>query len=95
MAWYSGLSKKIISDLYSNIGTNLNFSNRLRMSVINRTWISSMFSGFGTAYAIDSGKLGHIPFAIITPSAYIGYQLYKNRESVKSEVIEILDIIIL
>ncbi len=90
MSWLSGLSKKIISDLYSNIGTNLNFSDRLRVSVINHTWISSMFSGLETAYAIDSGKLGHIPFAIITPSAYVGYQLYKNKEVIKSEIMDII-----
>lgn len=52
--------------------------------------ISNIFMGAGIAYAISREKYSHIAIPILFPSAYVGYNVYKNREliytSVKEEI---------
>jgi hypothetical protein len=42
----------------------------------------SMLLGAGMCYAIDREKYTHIPLVLFIPSAYVGYQLYSNKEAV-------------
>lgn len=49
--------------------------------------ISNLFVGAGIAYAISKEKYSHVPIPIFFPSAYVGYQLYKNRSTVYENTI--------
>ena len=42
----------------------------------------SILLGMGLSYAIETEKYLHIPLTILFPSAYAGYQAYKNRDDI-------------
>ncbi len=46
------------------------------------TTTRSFLCGAGLAYAISNEKYIHIPLTVIVPSAYAGYQAYKNRNEI-------------
>jgi hypothetical protein len=47
------------------------------------TWQRSALMGAGLAYAWSTEKAWHTPLIVLMPSAYAGYQIYKNRQSVR------------
>ncbi len=67
------------------------------MSVLNKIprvftmsvhgFMSSIFAGGSLFYAIDKEKYWEIPFTIICPSIYTGYNLMKNQ----SEITQFID----
>lgn len=46
------------------------------------TTTRSFLCGAGLAYAISNEKYVHIPLTVVVPSAYAGYQVYKNRNDI-------------
>lgn len=42
----------------------------------------NLLAGATLCYAIDNEKYIHIPLAIIFPSIYAGYHLFKNKDEV-------------
>ncbi len=47
------------------------------------TWQRSVLMGAGLAYAWSSDRAIHTPLIVLMPGAYAGYQIYKNRQSVR------------
>ncbi len=41
----------------------------------------SFLGGAGLCYAINKREYLHVPLVIIFPSAYVGYHLFKNKDS--------------
>ncbi len=85
MSWHNAAdaaAKRIVSEVTST----LKFAEPVRVSLINRTWVSNLLTGAGVAYAIDSEKSWQAPIAWFTPSAYAGYHLYKNRAAITREI---------
>ena len=44
--------------------------------------LSSFLLGSGLYYVIQNEKYWHIPLVLICPTAYTGYHVYKNKESI-------------
>jgi len=44
--------------------------------------ISSFLLGSGLCYTIQNQKYWHIPLVLFFPTAYTGYQIYKNKDDV-------------
>jgi hypothetical protein len=44
--------------------------------------------GVGLSYSIQNELYTHIPFIIITPSIYAGYQTYDNKDNIIKWIIE-------
>ena len=42
----------------------------------------SLLGGAGLCYAINKREYLHVPLVLIFPSAYAGYQLFSNKDSV-------------
>jgi hypothetical protein len=40
------------------------------------------FLGGGLCYIIEKKKYTHIPIVVLFPSAYCGYNIYKNRNEI-------------
>jgi hypothetical protein len=53
-----------------------------QLNVVNYTAFRSILLGAGLCYAIAEGKYHHVPLAIVVPSAYSGYQMYKHKDAV-------------
>ncbi len=66
----------------------IKFINQIPSSFRVRTWVSSFFLGAGLCYSIENQKYLHIPIVCIAPTAYSGYQLFKNRIEVKNYIAE-------
>jgi len=44
--------------------------------------VSSFLLGSGLCYSIQNEKYWHIPLVLICPTAYTGYQIYKNKDEI-------------
>ena len=42
--------------------------------------VSSFLFGSGLCYTIQNEKYMHIPLVLFFPTAYTGYQIYKNKD---------------
>jgi hypothetical protein len=51
-------------------------------SITHFTSLRSVLLGAGLCYAISEEKYHHTPLAFFVPSAYVGYQLYNNRDAI-------------
>jgi hypothetical protein len=61
----------------------------IKLSSDKRPVISNLFMGAGIFHAIyTESDYWQIPLAIITPSAYTGYHIYKYRDNIKSNLIK-------
>jgi hypothetical protein len=48
-----------------------------------KTFVSPLLMGAGWAYAREENTLDkHFPIIVFMPSAYAGYQVYKNRNAI-------------
>jgi hypothetical protein len=59
---------------------NTQFISQTITRVIPNGVITSVLFGSGLCYSIQNGKYWHIPFVLIFPSAYTGYQMYKHKD---------------
>ena len=55
-----------------------------RLSIQHFTPARNVMCGAGMAWAIEKEKYWHLPVAFVFPSIYVGYQGYKNRETMKN-----------
>jgi len=70
--------------------------NRLNSEIVNKLVTNNnhyifgttrnIFLGAGLCFAIENEKNWEIPIAILFPSIYIGYQSFKNRDTIISYV---------
>jgi hypothetical protein len=44
--------------------------------------LRNLFAGAGLCYALQNKKYEEIPLALVVPSVYVGYHVYKNKEDV-------------
>jgi len=44
--------------------------------------VNSFLLGSGLCYSIQNGKYWHIPCVLLFPTAYTGYQMYKNKDEI-------------
>jgi hypothetical protein len=44
--------------------------------------LRNLFAGAGLCYALQNKKYEEIPLALVVPSVYAGYHMYKNKEDV-------------
>lgn len=51
------------------------------LQVTVRGAASNFLMGAGLAYSIEKETYWHLPIAILFPSAYAGYHLFKNAQS--------------
>ena len=61
---------------------NTQFISQTITRVIPNEVISSFLLGSGLSYAIQNEKYMHIPLVLLFPTAYTGYHVYKNKESI-------------
>ena len=61
---------------------NTQFISQTITRVIPNEVISSFLLGSGLYYVIQNKKYMHIPLVLICPTAYTGYHVYKNKESI-------------
>jgi hypothetical protein len=50
--------------------------------IINKTFISYLFTGVGLSWATQNENYSHYPLCIICPSVYIGYQGFNNMDRI-------------
>ena len=61
---------------------NTQFISQTITRVIPNEVISSFLLGSGLSYVIQNEKYMHIPLVLLFPTAYTGYHVYKNKESI-------------
>ena len=61
---------------------NTQFISQTITRVIPNGVISSFLLGSGLSYVIQNEKYMHIPLVLLFPTAYTGYHVYKNKDSV-------------
>ena len=61
---------------------NTQFISQTVTRVIPNEVISSFLLGSGLSYVIQTEKYWHIPLVLICPTAYTGYHVYKNKDSI-------------
>ena len=61
---------------------NTQFISQTITRVIPNEVISSFLLGSGLYYVIQNEKYWHIPLVLICPTAYTGYHVYKNKDSI-------------
>ncbi len=50
--------------------------------IINKTYVSYLFTGIGLSWATQNENYIHYPLCIICPSIYIGYQSFNNIDNI-------------
>ena len=52
--------------------------------------VSSFLLGSGLCYSIQTEKYWHIPVVLLFPTAYSGYQVYKNKNIILYDIYVVL-----
>ena len=52
--------------------------------------LSSFLLGVGLSYSIETENYSHIPVVLLFPTAYSGYQVYKNKDIILYNIYVVL-----
>ena len=52
--------------------------------------VRNILMGAGFAYAVQKEKYWHLPAALVFPSVYAGYHVYKQRDVVRAEAVALV-----